>query len=60
MERAAGQTDKLPPQVHYHYGMILMKSGKTEQAKAELQKGVIEGANYPGIDEARRFWPLLN
>jgi tetratricopeptide (TPR) repeat protein len=56
LERALGQNgDKLPPQIHYHYGAILMKSGQTDKAKAELAKAVVEGAKYPGIDDAKKL-----
>ncbi|MFA4995220.1 MAG: tetratricopeptide repeat protein [Bdellovibrionales bacterium] len=55
MERAIGQGKDLPPQIHYHYGAILMKSGKIEKAKAELQQAVVEGVNYPGLEDAKKM-----
>ena len=55
MERAMGQSKTLPPQVHYHYAAILMKSGKTDKAKAELQQALVKDANYPGIEDARKM-----
>lgn len=53
MERAMAQTKSLPPQLHYHYGTILMKAGKLEAAKAELRQAVTTTTAYPGLDEAR-------
>ncbi|MFA5041049.1 MAG: tetratricopeptide repeat protein [Bdellovibrionales bacterium] len=58
IERAIAQEQSakpLPPQVHYHFGVILMKSGKTDRARAELQKAVVEGADYPGLEEAKKM-----
>ncbi len=59
MERAFGQArgkeDKLPPQMHYHYGAILLKAGNAEKAKAEFAKATPQGAEYPGVEEARKL-----
>jgi len=55
MERAIATGSKLPPQVHYHYGAILIKAGKVAEAKAELKSATAKDANYPGIDEARKL-----
>jgi len=55
MERAMGTGITLPPQVHYHYGALLLKLGKTEKAKAELQQATVDGANYPGLDDAKKL-----
>lgn len=48
------QTD-LPPQIHYHYAMILMKNGKPEQAEAELRQATVKDADYPGLAEAQKL-----
>lgn len=55
MDRVMKASDKLPPQVHYHYGSLLAKLGKTEEAKSELQKALVEGAVYSGSDEAKKI-----
>jgi tetratricopeptide (TPR) repeat protein len=55
MERAIATKAKLPPEVHYHYGAILVKADKPQAAKAELKQATVEGANYPGLDEARKL-----
>jgi tetratricopeptide (TPR) repeat protein len=49
----AGDHD-LPAQVHYHYAMILLKADRKPEAKAELQKAVIPGEPYSGLDEAKK------
>jgi tetratricopeptide (TPR) repeat protein len=55
LERAIGLGGALPPQLHYHYGAILLKSGKTDKAKAELELAVAKGAAYPGIEDAKKL-----
>jgi len=55
MERAVATGSKLPPQVHYHYGAILMKAGKTAEAKTELTSATIKDASYPGVDDAKKL-----
>ncbi|MDR3450303.1 MAG: tetratricopeptide repeat protein [Alphaproteobacteria bacterium] len=59
MERALAQArngaQTLPPQVHYHFGAILMQEGKTEAARAELRQATVAGSSYPGRDEAQRM-----
>jgi len=52
MERAMSYGSRLPAQIHYHYGVLLLKAGKTAPAKKELQQAVTEGASYPGLEEA--------
>lgn len=55
MQRCA-QDGPMPPQLHYHYGAILMRAGRKEQAKPELEAALnTNGAAYPGIDEARQL-----
>lgn len=41
------------PQLQYHLGMVLRDLGAREEARKALQSAVVEGATYPGIDEAR-------
>lgn len=41
--------------MRYHYGAILMKSGKDEKAREELQQAVASGETFPGIEEARKL-----
>jgi tetratricopeptide (TPR) repeat protein len=55
MDRALSFGGTLPPQVHYHYGAILLKTHKIPEAKAELQKATVKGADYPGVDEAKKW-----
>ena len=37
----------------YHLGMALYRSGRKERALEELGRAITEGADYPGLDEAR-------
>ena len=53
MDRAASMKTDLPPQFHYHYGAILLSAGNNSQASAELQMAIIQGADYPGLDDAK-------
>ena len=55
MERVIKMSDKLSPQVHYHYGALLFKLGRTEEAKTELKQATIEGIVYSGREEAKRL-----
>jgi tetratricopeptide (TPR) repeat protein len=55
MERALAHGNQTPPQMHFHYGAILMKSGKIDKAKAELKQALIDGADYPDIQEAKKI-----
>jgi tetratricopeptide (TPR) repeat protein len=41
------------PQLRYHLGMALKASGQTERARLELQRAVVQGAEYDGFDEAK-------
>lgn len=43
------------PQLHYHYGAALYKKGMKDQAREELEAAVVEGAEYPGIEDARKM-----
>ncbi|MFY9288214.1 MAG: tetratricopeptide repeat protein [Alphaproteobacteria bacterium] len=55
IERAIGLDAKAPPQLRYHYGAILAKAGKDAEAKTQLQQATVAGADYPGLDEARKL-----
>lgn len=55
MERALNLAEHVPPEVHYHYGKILAANGQKEKARAEFEKATVEGAHYPGIDDARKM-----
>lgn len=39
-ERVMSYDKDLPAQFHYHYGALLAKTGKVQEARAELQKAV--------------------
>ncbi|MGZ9190442.1 MAG: tetratricopeptide repeat protein [Nitrospira sp.] len=41
------------PQLQYHLGMVLAGLGEHDDAVQALEKAVIDGANYPGLDNAR-------
>lgn len=53
MERVVGSDNKLPPEVHYHYGAILIKAGKTTEGKTELQQAINGNQSFPGLDDAK-------
>jgi len=53
MERVMAFDQKFPPQIRYHYGALLMKMGKTAEAKAQLTNAVESGADFPGVHDAR-------
>jgi tetratricopeptide (TPR) repeat protein len=41
------------PQLHYHLGMVLRDLGEKELARQALERAVVNGATYPGLDEAK-------
>jgi tetratricopeptide (TPR) repeat protein len=53
MEHAVSLSQNLSPQMHYHYGAILMKAGKRDDAKAHLQQAVAGDVTYQGSDDAK-------
>lgn len=59
MERAMGAANPIPPQMHYHYGALLLKSGKTDRAKEELLKALTGEEHYPGKEEAKSMFNAL-
>jgi Tfp pilus assembly protein PilF len=40
--------------MHYHLGMALLKTGDTEQARAELEKAANSTETFPGKDAAQK------
>lgn len=55
MNQAKASGVKITPEVHYHYGAILLKSGQKEAAKAELQQAVTPQADYHGLEDAKKM-----
>jgi tetratricopeptide (TPR) repeat protein len=55
MERVMAYKGSLPPEVHYHYGSLLLKLGKTAEAKSELTLATAEGARYSSLGEAKKM-----
>ena len=53
MTRVTQSMPTLTPEMHYHYGAILLKAGKTAQAKAELSEATASDNAYPGMDDAK-------
>jgi len=53
LERAMTLLAAAPPQMQYHYGSLLLKTGRKQEAKEALSKATVEGAHYPGLDEAK-------
>ncbi len=47
------------PLLHYHLGMAQFRAGKTESARKQLNAAVVTGAEYDGLDEARKTLVLL-
>ncbi len=55
MERVMSLSDKLPPQIHYHYGALLLNQGKTAEAKEHLKKALDAKMPYAGLEEAKKL-----
>ncbi|MDD3182180.1 MAG: tetratricopeptide repeat protein [Alphaproteobacteria bacterium] len=53
-ERIMAANSALPAAVHYHYGMLLLKTGRIADAKRALEKAVISESPYVGLDVARQ------
>ena len=47
------------PQMHYHYGALLLKQGDKTNAEVELRKATVDGAAYPGIEDAKAMLSQL-
>jgi tetratricopeptide (TPR) repeat protein len=52
LERAVKLRPDLP-QLQYHLGMVLRDLGENALARQVLERAVVDGASYPGIDEAK-------
>ncbi len=55
LERAIRLSAAPPPQMLYHYGALLLKTGRTEEGRRYLEQAVKPPAGYPGIEEAKRL-----
>lgn len=55
LERIMTFGDKLPGQIHYHYGAILLKMNRPDQARLALKKALANPAPYPGREEAEKL-----
>lgn len=55
VNQAKASGTPVSPEIHYHFGAILLKSGDDKGAKAELQQAVVSGADYYGLDEAKKM-----
>jgi len=58
MERVMA-SGTVTPQMHYHYGALLLKQGDKAKAAEELKKATVDGASYPGIDDAKALLAQL-
>jgi tetratricopeptide (TPR) repeat protein len=58
LQRARAQSAS-GPQFNYHLGMALYRDGQKERALEELAQAALEGADYPGIAEARETYAKL-
>jgi tetratricopeptide (TPR) repeat protein len=59
LERVVGKDDR-PPVYRYHLGMAYLAAGNTVLARQELEKALVAGANYTGIEDARAAMAKLN
>ncbi len=58
-ERAVSSGADVPPQVHYHLGLALLKNNQKELAKVQFQQAVRGNRVYPGIEEAKKILETL-
>jgi predicted Zn-dependent protease len=58
MERAVAAA-QVPLQVRYHYGALLAKLGRAEQAKQQLLLATQDGPDYTGRTEAKKLLSTL-
>jgi tetratricopeptide (TPR) repeat protein len=49
----------ITPQMHYHYGALLLKQGDKDKAREELKKATVDGVSYPGIEDAKAMLSQL-
>ncbi len=59
MERAFAIKAELPPQIHYHYGAMLLAAGDKDKARPYLEKATAQGSTYDGIEEAKKLLASL-
>jgi len=59
MERAVNGQKDVPAEIHYHYGVMLAKLHKNAEAKAELEKATVAGADYPALEDAKKLLASL-
>jgi tetratricopeptide (TPR) repeat protein len=55
LAKAVATDEKIPAEINYHYGVVLLKTGNKAQAKVELTKAVAAGAEYPALEEAKKL-----
>ncbi len=55
MQRIVTEGSELPPEVHYHNAAILLKAGRSKDAKNELQKAIKDDKPYPGLEDAKKM-----
>jgi putative PEP-CTERM system TPR-repeat lipoprotein len=48
------------PDIHYHLGAVLAKSGRSGEAREELKAALRGNANFGSADEARKLLATLN
>jgi tetratricopeptide (TPR) repeat protein len=58
-ERAVASTADVPAQVHYHYGLALLKTNQKELARAQLQQATRGNRVFPGVDDAKKLLQTL-
>ncbi len=58
IEEAAGGKERHPA-VLYHYGAVLAKKGKNEEAKKHLSEALKISENFPGAEEAKKMLESL-
>jgi tetratricopeptide (TPR) repeat protein len=47
------------PQIRYHLAVAFDAAGEADRALAELERALVAGAEYPGVDEARALHERL-
>lgn len=55
IERAMSLSNPVLPQMQYHYGSLLVKTERKEEAKVVLSKAIIDGASYSGLEDAKKL-----
>ncbi len=52
LRRAVDNAPEMP-QIRYHLGVVYHENGQADLARKELEKAVVEGAEYPELADAR-------